>query len=58
MRKTFPEKHKQTIGADFCTKSLDIDDKTVVIQAWDTAGEESWVQFSQTVSLVQIDKIS
>ena len=36
----FIEDHKQTIGADFFTKEISIDDKLITLQLWDTAGEE------------------
>lgn len=31
---------KSTIGVEFCTKSIVVDDKIVKIQFWDTAGQE------------------
>ena len=36
----FIEEHKATIGADFLTKELPVDDKLVTLQIWDTAGQE------------------
>jgi Ras-related protein Rab-7A len=36
----FIEEHKATIGADFLTKELSLDDKLVTLQIWDTAGQE------------------
>ena len=36
----FSEQYKATIGADFCTKDVTIDDKLVTLQIWDTAGQE------------------
>jgi len=36
----FIEDHKATIGADFLTKELTLDDKIVTLQIWDTAGQE------------------
>jgi len=36
----FIEEHKATIGADFLTKDLTIDDKMITLQIWDTAGQE------------------
>lgn len=36
----FIQEHKATIGADFMTKDLLIDDKMVTLQIWDTAGQE------------------
>lgn len=36
----FVEEHKATIGADFLTKEVEIDDYLVTLQIWDTAGQE------------------
>lgn len=36
----FLHQYKATIGADFLTKELSIDDKAVTVQLWDTAGQE------------------
>ena len=36
----FIETHKATIGADFMTKDIKIDDKMITLQMWDTAGQE------------------
>jgi len=36
----FVEDHKSTIGADFHTKDLNIEHKTITLQIWDTAGQE------------------
>ena len=36
----FSEQYKATIGADFLTKEVMIDDKLVTLQIWDTAGQE------------------
>jgi len=36
----FIEHHKATIGADFMTKEIKIDDKLITLQMWDTAGQE------------------
>ncbi|XP_050368848.1 ras-related protein Rab7 isoform X1 [Argentina anserina] len=38
--KKFIRQYKATIGADFVTKELHIDDKLVTLQIWDTAGQE------------------
>ncbi|XP_073057588.1 ras-related protein Rab7-like [Primulina eburnea] len=38
--KKFNQLHKATIGADFVTKELVIDEKFVTLQIWDTAGQE------------------
>jgi len=36
----FNKQYKATIGADFLTKEITIDDKAVTLQIWDTAGQE------------------
>jgi len=36
----FSKQYKATIGADFLTKEITIEDKAVTLQIWDTAGQE------------------
>ena len=36
----FSQFYKSTVGADFFTKDLEIDDKIYTLQLWDTAGHE------------------
>lgn len=36
----FSNQYKATIGADFLTKEIHVDDKAVTMQIWDTAGQE------------------
>ncbi len=36
----FSRHYKSTIGADFLTKEVNVDDKCVSLQIWDTAGQE------------------
>lgn len=36
----FTSQYKATIGADFLTKEIIVDDKMVTLQIWDTAGQE------------------
>lgn len=36
----FIQEHKATIGADFITKEISVDDKLVTLQIWDTSGQE------------------
>lgn len=40
VHKRFSNQYKATIGADFLTKEVHIDDKLVTLQIWDTAGQE------------------
>lgn len=40
VNKKFSKQYKATIGADFLTKEVMIDDKLVTMQIWDTAGQE------------------
>eukprot|EP00769_Ergobibamus_cyprinoides_P001760 gnl/Ergobibamus_cyprinoides/2830.p1 GENE.gnl/Ergobibamus_cyprinoides/2830~~gnl/Ergobibamus_cyprinoides/2830.p1 ORF type:complete len:166 (+),score=67.59 gnl/Ergobibamus_cyprinoides/2830:29-499(+) len=37
---TFSRQYKATIGADFLTKEMVVDDRQVTMQIWDTAGQE------------------
>lgn len=39
---TFNEQHNVTIGVEFGTKSLKIENNPVKLQIWDTAGQESF----------------
>ncbi|XP_033508224.1 ras-related protein Rab7-like isoform X2 [Nicotiana tomentosiformis] len=38
--KKFRQQYKATIGADFATKELEIDERVATLQIWDTAGQE------------------
>lgn len=40
VKKSFSSQYKATIGADFLTKDVVVDDKLVTLQIWDTAGQE------------------
>ncbi|CAM0134991.1 unnamed protein product [Umbelopsis sp. WA50703] len=40
VNKKFSSQYKATIGADFLTKEVVVDDKLVTMQIWDTAGQE------------------
>mmetsp|Transcript_18458 Transcript_18458/g.56665 ORF Transcript_18458/g.56665 Transcript_18458/m.56665 type:complete len:198 (-) Transcript_18458:1487-2080(-) len=40
--KRFSSAYKATIGADFLTKEVMIEDKLVTLQIWDTAGQEKY----------------
>ncbi|KAI8091076.1 small GTPase superfamily [Gilbertella persicaria] len=40
VNKKFSGQYKATIGADFLTKEVTLDDKVVTMQIWDTAGQE------------------
>jgi len=40
VNKKFTNQYKATIGADFLTKEVMIDDRAVTLQIWDTAGQE------------------
>ncbi|GFY59618.1 ras-related protein rab7 [Trichonephila inaurata madagascariensis] len=40
VNKRFSNQYKATIGADFLTKEIMIDDRLVTMQIWDTAGQE------------------
>lgn len=40
VNKKFSNQYKATIGADFLTKEIVVDDRLVTMQIWDTAGQE------------------
>ncbi|KAG9095789.1 hypothetical protein FRC06_009418 [Ceratobasidium sp. 370] len=40
VNKRFNNQYKATIGADFLTKEVVVDGRTVTLQLWDTAGQE------------------
>merc|ERR1712121_325712 len=40
VNKRFTSQYKATIGADFLTKEVMVDDRLVTMQIWDTAGQE------------------
>ncbi|CAK9806141.1 Ras-related protein Rab-7a [Anthophora retusa] len=40
VNKKFSNQYKATIGADFLTKEVMVDDRIVTMQIWDTAGQE------------------
>lgn len=40
VNKKFSTQYKATIGADFLTKDIVVEDKLVTMQIWDTAGQE------------------
>lgn len=40
VNKKFSGQYKATIGADFLTKEIMVDDRVVTMQIWDTAGQE------------------
>lgn len=40
VNKRFSNQYKATIGADFLTKEVIVDDRVVTMQIWDTAGQE------------------
>ena len=39
VNKKFSNQYKATIGADFLTKEVMVDDRLVTMQIWDTAGQ-------------------
>lgn len=36
----YSQQYKATIGADFLTKEVNVDDKVATMQIWDTAGQK------------------
>ncbi|KAK8985622.1 hypothetical protein V6N11_068870 [Hibiscus sabdariffa] len=54
-RNEFNLESKSTIGVEFATRSIRVDDKVVKAQIWDTAGQESCMgSFPSAVSLGNI----
>jgi Ras-related protein Rab-11A len=47
-RNEFCLESKSTIGVEFATRSIHVDDKVVKAQIWDTAGQERQVVLSTT----------
>mmetsp|Transcript_28219 Transcript_28219/g.39252 ORF Transcript_28219/g.39252 Transcript_28219/m.39252 type:complete len:212 (+) Transcript_28219:112-747(+) len=47
VHRKFSSQYKATIGADFLSKELTIDDKLVTLQIWDTAGQERFQSLGQ-----------
>ncbi|XP_069037183.1 ras-related protein rab7-like [Lepisosteus oculatus] len=47
VNKKFSSQYKGTIGADFLTKEVIVDDQLVILQIWDTVGQE---RFSSLVA--------
>ncbi|TFJ84825.1 hypothetical protein NSK_003857 [Nannochloropsis salina CCMP1776] len=47
VQKRFDKTYKATIGADFLTKDVMMDDKLVTLQIWDTAGQEKFQSLGQ-----------
>lgn len=46
--KTFGQRYKATIGADFLPKEIIIDDRLITMQIWDTAGQERFQSLSKS----------
>ena len=40
VNRTFSERYRATIGADFLTRDIIVDDRLATLQIWDTAGQE------------------
>ena len=40
MNNDFSESYNETVGIDFCSKTMKMNDKDVRLQLWDTAGSE------------------
>mmetsp|Transcript_25723 Transcript_25723/g.50334 ORF Transcript_25723/g.50334 Transcript_25723/m.50334 type:complete len:208 (-) Transcript_25723:174-797(-) len=47
VHRKFSSQYKATIGADFLSKELILDDKLVTLQIWDTAGQERFQSLGQ-----------
>ncbi|KAK4342305.1 hypothetical protein RND71_038121 [Anisodus tanguticus] len=49
-RNEFSLESKSTIGVEFATRSIRVEDKVVKAQIWDTAGQERYHEIADTVS--------
>ncbi|KAG1367768.1 putative Ras-related protein RABA1d [Cocos nucifera] len=47
-RNEFSLESKSTIGVEFATRSLTVDNKVIKAQIWDTAGQERYLHLSST----------
>lgn len=47
VHRKFSSQYKATIGADFLSKELTLNDKLVTLQIWDTAGQERFQSLGQ-----------
>lgn len=56
-RNEFSVDSKATIGVEFQTKTLVIDNKTVKAQIWDTAGQERFCLLSSSMHFIRSDDI-
>ena len=52
VNKKFSNQYKATIGADFLTKEVMVDDRLVTMQIWDTAGQVVHRSFSTMISIL------
>ena len=41
-KNTFEENYNATVGFEFCTFNVRLDDKVIKIQIWDTCGQEMY----------------
>ena len=44
----FRDKHEITIGVEFASKTIELDNKIIKIQIWDTAGHEAFQSITRT----------
>ena len=52
VNKKFSNQYKATIGADFLTKEVMVDDRLVTMQIWDTAGQVVYCSISTMNKIV------
>ena len=56
VNKKFSNQYKATIGADFLTKEVMVDDRLVTMQIWDTAGQERFRYTDHGICIIPIVK--
>lgn len=54
-RNEFSLESKSTIGVEFATRSIHVEDKVVKAQIWDTAGQERYISYSFYCSLENLN---
>ena len=48
MQGKFKERHEITVGVEFGGRSIEIGDKTIKLQIWDTAGQEDFKSITRS----------
>lgn len=57
-RNEFSQESKSTIGVEFATRSIRVDDKVVKAQIWDTAGQERYFRYVIPMQICQLNSFA